>query len=217
MKSKLLILMLFIICLSFKLNAQITFNYTDKIFDYKVVVDSVLSGDSVNFDCVVKSISIFRKANKKIVQTIIVPENYTFFGRLEESKKYVFVLEDVNFDGFNDFRVIQFEPANPNIPYYYWTFNYKKQIFQRDTALEEITSPDIDHKRKVITSFWQAGWCDHGVDTYKYINGKITLIQKYEFACDEKNPELLISTTRKLINGKMKLVQRSVDKIKQEK
>jgi hypothetical protein len=108
---------------------------------------------------VVKSISIIKKSDNKLMQTILPPENYFF---CDMSQDQIFLVEDVNFDNINDIRLLQFLPAAPNLPYYYWVYNSITKIFQRQKALEEITSPKFDHTKRIITSFWRASCCDHG-------------------------------------------------------
>lgn len=195
-------------------NAQTVLTYSDSLHSFRVLVDSSLSGDKVNFECSTKTISVYSKDGKKLLQTIISPDN-SFFCSLP--KEQIFLLEDINFDGLTDFMIVQFIPAAPNIPYYYWTFNNKTQQFQRDTTLEEITSPNFDKQQKVITSFWRASCCDHGLSIYKYVDGKITLIEENEIADDLDNPGQQITTKKKLINGEMKLIERTVEKVGQEK
>src|SRR6266513_1229736 len=98
--------------------AQKVFTYSDSLYYFKVGIDSSFSGDSVNYDCYIKTISIYTKNSKKLVQTIIPPENA--FG-CSMPQNQIFLFDDINFDGFTDFMIMQFLPAAPNIPYYYWT------------------------------------------------------------------------------------------------
>jgi len=195
-------------------NAQTVFTYSDSLHSFKVSVDSSLSGDKVNYECSVKTVSVYTKDGKKLLQTI-TPTDNSFFCSMP--KDQIFLLDDINFDGFTDFMIVQLIPAGPNIPYFYWTFSNKTQQFQRDTTLEEITSPNFDKQQKLITSFWRASCCDHGLSTYKYIDGKITLIEENEIADDLDNPGQQITTKKKLVNGEMKLVERTVEKVDQEK
>ena len=92
-----------------------------------------------------------------------------------------------------------------------------KSALAQDTTLEDITSPDFDYEKKVITSSWRSSCCDRGCSTYKYINGKITMIEEFEIADDFENPGQQIITTKKLIDGEMKLVERKIEKIKDDK
>lgn len=194
--------------------AQTVYNYSDNLHSYKVYVDSTLSGDKLNHDCYIKKISVYAKDNKKLLQTITPPDN-AFSCSMPQDQ--IFLLDDINFDGLSDFMIVQFIPASPNIPYYYWTFSNTIQQFQRDTTLEEITSPIFDKQKKLITSFWRSNCCDHGLSTYKYIDGKITLIKETEIADDLDNSGQQITTKKKLVDGEMKLVERTVEKVEQEK
>lgn len=114
------------LCIVNYVTAQKIFTYQDGNFIYKITIDSALSIDSVNYDCSIRSIAIIKKSDNKLIQTIFPPEN-SFNSDLPQDQ--LFTIEDVNFDGFNDFRIVQFIPAAPNIPYYYWTFNNKKKNF----------------------------------------------------------------------------------------
>jgi hypothetical protein len=190
--------------------SQTNLAYSDKLFSFTLLVDSTLTADSVNYDCIVKSITVTRLKDKKQVQVLTPEENYPSCGL---PKEQIFIIEDINFDGYNDIRLIQFLPAAPNIPYYYWTYNPSTQKYQRQKALEDITSPDFDHKKKLIYSFWRGSCCDHGLSTYKYFNGKPTLIEESEIKEEDGK---VITTLKKLVNGKMKLVKRTVEKADEE-
>lgn len=185
--------------------SQTQLAYSEKTFSFVLLVDSTLTADSVNYDCVVKSIVVTRLNDKKQIQVIIPDENYPGCGL---PKDQIFIVEDMNFDGYNDIRLLQFLPAAPNLPYYYWIYNPKTQKFQPEKALEEISSPDFDPKKKLIYSFWRGSCCDHGLSTYKYVNGRPTLIEESEIK--EENGKV-ITTTKKLVNGKMKLIKKIIE------
>ena len=186
--------------------SQIKLNYGDKALSFTLLVDSTLTGDSVNYDCVIKSIVVTRLKDGKQIQTIIPDENYPSCGLPQDQ---IFIIEDINFDGFNDIRLLQFLPAAPNLPYYYWTYDPATQKYRRQKALEEITSPEFDPEKKLIYSFWRGSCCDHGRSTYRYINGKPTLIEESEV---KEEDDKVITTLKKLVNGRMKLVKRTVEK-----
>lgn len=191
-----------------------TLNYSDSTFTYKITTDTLSSTDGESLDCTIKFIDIFSNIDNALIQTITPPDNSFFCS---QSKEKIFELNDINFDEVDDFMIAQFIPSSPNIPYYYWTFNKVTQRFQRDSTLEEITSPNFNKDQKVITSSWRSGCCNHGFSTYKYIDGKITLVEEIEIADDTENPEQRITTRKKLVDGEMKLIERTVEKIGKEK
>ena len=187
-------------------SSQTKLIYSDKTFSFVLLIDSTLTGDSVNYDCVIKSIVVTRLNDNKQIQIITPDENYPSCGL---PKDQIFIVEDMNFDGYNDIRLLQFLPAAPNLPYYYWTYNPVTQKFQRQKALEEISSPDFDPKKKLIYSFWRGSCCDHGLSTYQYINGKPTLIEESEVKEEDGK---VITTIKRLVNGKMKLIKKTIEK-----
>jgi hypothetical protein len=186
--------------------AQKTVDFAGKAFHYRIVIDSTLSADSVNWDCQVKSITILTAAGET-VQKIRPPENGCSCGLPADQ---IFIIEDVNFDRKEDIRLLQFEPADPNLPYYFWTYVPTMRRFVRQRSLEEITSPMFDHTHQVITSFWRSGCCDHGLNIYRYVNGKPLLFEAAEEAQDTDDETKTIVTLRKRIGGKMTLVKRTV-------
>lgn len=188
--------------------AQKIYSYHDQQFIYKLKIDSVLSGDSINYECIVRSISIRRASNHQLVQTIYPPENYFF---CDINKREIFVAEDMNFDGVNDIRLIQFIPAAPNTPYYYWMYNKAANQFQRSKAFDNITTPEFDHKQKLIISSWRGGWANYGSSTYKVINGKPVLIEEYETKESENDSTKHILTQKKRINGKLRLIKTTIE------
>jgi len=171
--------------------AQKKFRYTDKNFTYILTVDSTLTDDGVNYDCAASSISIWNKGGDTILVQRIEPPQNEFF--CNTNKPAVFVLEDMNFDGMSDFRLLQLVPAGPNVPYYYWLYDSKTQQFQQDTSLEEIVAPHFDPVKKIITSSFRGDPDENNKrtfvkSTYKYINGKLKLISETEIPEDPKPP-----------------------------
>lgn len=179
--------------------AQEIWKFHDKKYSFILQRDSTLSDDSSQYNCTIKSIGIFELSSGKQLQNILIDDNSLACNMPPDE---VFITEDINFDGWNDFRLLQFMPAAPNLPYYFWIFNSKKGSFERDTTLENITSPSFDSKLKIIQSAWRDGCCTHGTDTYSYINGKIVLIEQIVSEIDPDTNKETISK-RKRINGKM--------------
>lgn len=79
------------------------------------------------------------------------------------------VLFDANFDGWPDLSIAEFLPAGPNIPHQSWLYDPAAGRFVDAPAmLQSITSPDFDPEHQVISSFWRASCCEHGVSIYRW-------------------------------------------------
>lgn len=87
------------------------------------------------------------------------------------------VIEDMNFDGINDFRIIAMLPPGPNIPYICFLWDKKSGKFIHAEFLDDITSPEFDSKTKTITSSSRESANKYRKDVYKYSGGKLVLVK----------------------------------------
>jgi len=159
-----------------------------------------LSIDTVDGRCSASRIDVVDPERGRTVQTIVPGETDRLCDLPDDQ---VLIVEDIDFDGDDDLRLVQFIPAAPNVPYYYWRYDERSGTFERDTTLEEITSPEFDHLTHRITSFWRGGWRQYGTSVYAYIDGNVTLVEQREIRDDPDRPGLSILTVSRLIDGKM--------------
>ena len=123
------------------------------------------------------------------------------------------IIEDMDFDGIKDFRIIAMLPAGPNIPYICFLWDKKSEKFIHAEFLDDITSPVFDSKKKTITSENRESADTYTKDVYKYTGGKPLLIEEVVTEYKERkdaNGKLRtyeIKTTKKLIDGKMKVIK----------
>ena len=87
------------------------------------------------------------------------------------------VIEDMNFDGINDFRIIAMLPPGPNIPYICFLWDKKSGKFVHADFLDDITSPEFDSKTKTVTSSSRESANKYRKDVYKYTGGKLVLVK----------------------------------------
>ena len=87
------------------------------------------------------------------------------------------VIEDMNFDGINDFRIIAMLPPGPNIPYICFLWDKKSGKFVHADFLDDITSPEFDSIMKTVTSKSRESAKKYRKDVYKYSNGKLVLVK----------------------------------------
>jgi hypothetical protein len=193
-------LLLPLIFLPIAVSAQRRLTYHDKTFQYTLTL--IDKGDYRT----VHTIAVTRRSDHRPVQTI--------YPRANELRSWpedeFFLMEDMNFDGFGDIRLLQFQHTFPNLPYYCWLYNPKTGTFQEEKALEDITSPDFEARDKRIYSVWRAGCCEHGTSTYAYLHGKVALMEVEDDAMIEGDTSRYLRTVTRRIDGRMTLVERSV-------
>lgn len=190
--------------------AQVKTSYSDKRFFYNLIIDSAASDDSSYFDCFIRSVTIIDKKTKDSIQTILVGENNFFCGSKNDS---ILFIEDENFDGHNDLRLIVSCGTGPNCSFYHWIYNSSAKRFIRNRSLEKIVNPEFIKTSKQIFSTWRSSLYSRGSSTYKYMNGKPVLIHDFEITFGEG-----IETTveRKLVNGKMRVISKKTEKVTDE-
>ena len=111
------------------------------------------------------------------LQTIDVPQET---ASPAEVMNLGFTVEDMNYDGFDDFRFINFLPASGNIPYLYYIYDPASSQFVYNEAYQDILSPEFIGNNE-IRSHWRAGAVYWGVDTYFLFEGVPTLTQREEW------------------------------------
>jgi uncharacterized repeat protein (TIGR01451 family) len=79
------------------------------------------------------------------------------------------VTGDMNYDGYDDFRIVRNIPAGPNIPYVYYLFDPSSLKFVYAKSYENITSPEFTGNSE-IRSKWRDSAVKWGIDTYTITN-----------------------------------------------
>ena len=87
------------------------------------------------------------------------------------------IIEDMDFDGIKDFRIIAMLPPGPNIPYICFFWDKKSGKFVHAEFLDDITSPEFDSKNKTVTSNNRESANKYRKDVYKYSGGKLVLVK----------------------------------------
>jgi hypothetical protein len=97
-------------------------------------------------------------------------------------------LEDLNFDGHLDLRVLE-GSGLVNSPYIYWLFDPQQNLFVHNQELAQVTSPRVDILNKEIVSDWKGSAALYGTDHYIYNNGHYTLASREERNYEEEEEE----------------------------
>lgn len=154
----------------------------------------------------VKSITIFHVNDTNKRQIITPGKNESFWPWTEDNKGEKFIIEDMNFDGNNDIRLLK-DPDD--FTYYCWIYQPATGQFIEDTVLDGYRNPQFDQNQKLVYQNWErikdGG---KGTDIYKYIDGVITLIEEDETSNDQTN-KITTTTIKKLVNGQMQTVSKT--------
>lgn len=169
-------------------------------------------------------LSIIDKGTGKPIQTFLAEEEpfitTTFWASsLEYYKKYEgrgddlyecfldIVVDDFNFDGWQDFRLI-YDIGGKNYFYRYWLWNPDYYTFEYSTELEELylSNPVFLGREKIIYSHFQDSASNFTDEVFCYINGVPTLIEQREvFYVRER--DAMVDIIYKRVDGEMILVQ----------
>jgi hypothetical protein len=110
---------------------------------------------------------------------------------------YFSIDDDVNFDGYKDICLLNYE-GNYNNSYYFWLFDKKSNQFKHYKDLDNVYNPAIIKEKKEICSKWHSGVSEFYLEKYFWKNDSLVLKEKYEEYWQDKG-QLLIT---RLINGK---------------
>lgn len=188
--------------------AQRIFVFKDAVFSFIIKADTVPYLDSSGFNYQVKAIDIYKIANHEKVQTIIPPEDNRIETYLDSDR--VFKIEDMNFDGYDDIRLLSLFDTHMQSNFYCWLYSKSKGIFERDTSLESITNPEFDKKTKTVKGYERIGFRDEEDKVFKYgSKGELILIYEKDINADITGTKTII-TTKKRVNGKM--VEKTITK-----
>jgi len=157
------------------------------------------------------------RTDSRLLQTIdiseINPYGDKFTSCPEPGSGNDIIMEDMNFDGIMDFRIIAMTTPGPNVPYICFLWDRKSSRFIHAEFLDDITSPEFDGKRKVIRSSSRDGADLYTENIYRYIGNKLILtdstVTEYKKLKDQSGKVALyeIKTVKKFLDGKMKVIR----------
>lgn len=62
------------------------------------------------------------------------------------------VVEDVNFDGYADVRMMEYLPGGSAVPFFYWLYRPATGKFERSEDFAEVKSPEVDAENRQLVS-----------------------------------------------------------------
>lgn len=187
-----------------------TQSFRQQLGDTEYVIELLAFKNKYDSDYQTCKITI-KNAERGMVIQEIIPSEYTYF---KDNPSYFdaglgFVIEDLNFDGYADIRIVDFLPAAPNVPYICWVWDPKIRQYVYNPDLSAITSLEVDHENKLIYNFERASASEHFKNDYRYINGKLLKVKEVRTGfLDEADPEQGYSITHELIDGQWVMTEK---------
>lgn len=88
-------------------------------------------------------------------------------------------VEDLNFDGYADLRVMEYLPGGANVPYFFWIYDPATAQFKRATAYEVVMSPEVDMVRQELISRQRVSASEYVTEYFKP-SGEIPVLVRRE-------------------------------------
>lgn len=123
------------------------------------------------------------------------------------------VVEDMNFDGYRDIRLMRSPTAGPNTYWYLWLFDPGKGSFERALQWEalELVSPSFDPEQRMITSFHRDGMGIYGTEFYEVRDGVPVLVRAQSTQYESEDSS--VTTVMELVEGEMVVVEKRFESI----
>jgi|GEM_PF-3502613 len=98
-----------------------------------------------------------------------------------------FEFGDFNFDGYTDFRLIEFLPAGPNIAYFNAVFDPSSGRHVAATGLNTLSAPEFEKDGKRVVSGWRGNAVTYGTDTFVWEGPDLVLVERQVSMFDEND------------------------------
>src|SRR5690606_12383065 len=89
-------------------------------------------------------------------------------------------VEDVNFDGFADLRIMKYLPGGANVPYFFWLYDPTTDKFQEAKAYEVVMSPQVDLSNKELISRQRLSAAEYVTEYYQPQGSVPVLVRREE-------------------------------------
>jgi hypothetical protein len=121
-----------------------------------------------------------------------------------------FDIVDMNFDGYQDIRLLDEMMAGSNeVLYQHWLFYPQTETFVANEAMNQrIGRAEFDAEQQQIRAFWRAGSAGQTTDYYHWVDGELTFIRQVEEQSVAEGVNLVI--VREEVDGKLIVRDRKI-------
>jgi hypothetical protein len=85
----------------------------------------------------------------------------------EGSEVDALYVEDVNFDGYADLRIMKYLPGGANVPYFFWLYDKETDKFVEAKEFEVVLSPQVDAQNKELISRQRVSAAEYVTEYYR--------------------------------------------------
>jgi hypothetical protein len=85
----------------------------------------------------------------------------------EGSEVDALYVEDVNFDGYADLRIMKYLPGGANVPYLFWLYDKNAKKFVEAKEFEVVLSPQVDSEKKELISRQRVSAAEYVTEYFK--------------------------------------------------
>jgi len=160
-----------------------------------------------------KTITIVDAKNDNVIQTLVTNEfNDGEYASTNTYENPGLIFEDMNFDGYDDIRIVAFTPPGPNIPYICWLWDNDTRQFVHDADLSAVLSLEVDKENEWISSFARDGASRYRTEYHRWADGKLKLFKAIDVRYDDDDTEETV--TWELKDGELVETGRTKEKLK---
>lgn len=155
----------------------------------------------------VDSLKIFQVDDTTLKQVIELDAEFTV-SPLPRKQEYFFV-EDYNYDGYKDIRILAWWGGSGGDSYIVWIYNPKNKLFETDDFYRSLSNAVFDFKKRLLETYDHNGAGDNTYKLYKFFNNKYNLMLEVEDWTDEgaEHDKYFVRDIKKRIDEKVKLIR----------
>lgn len=157
---------------------QDSYLFIDSLNEIRFLVSTHMNM-SLGVQCQVEGITVSDRGAKEPFATIPVESMLCPCPTADGQFPGVQLL-DFDFDGRKDIRVMRAAADLTNPKYNYWLWDETQRTFIASVKLDSIQDPMFDNERQMVSSQWYDGGLHRGGSTYRYQNGKLTMVSNME-------------------------------------
>lgn len=151
--------------------------FSDSLRDIRFVVASRTGAGGT--ECSVEAVDLSPKGGKDVSQHLVI-DDMAVPCPMPDGQFPAVELMDFDFDGWKDFRIMRAAPDLSHPRHRYWLYDPRTNAFAPSSMLDSIQDPQFDPLRQLVSSQWYARRDLRGGSTFRYVDGRLTLMSNME-------------------------------------